>query len=341
MKILFLSHPFHPDIGGIEINSEILAGEFTKAGHQVRLVTWSKGPATRTFSFEVVRQPGWFQLLKQHLWADVVFENNPCLRLSWPNFFIPRRRVIAVRTDICRNDGRLAWQDRLKRWWLKKAAGVIAVSNATRKNNFDAAVVIGNPFRSGHFTIIPNEERRGFVFFGRLVSYKHADIAITAISKLKARNLPVEHLSLTVIGDGPEMAALRELTSKLNLEQEVKFTGYLEGESLIKELNGHRYLLIPSDGEAFGNVALEGLACGLLPFVSNNGGLPDAVGKAGVTFQVNQVDSLVKEIEKILANPQLEEHYRREAATHLQNHTPEAVAARYLELIEGKNKEAG
>lgn len=34
MKILFLSHKFYPDIGGIEVNSEILATAFHKAGHE-------------------------------------------------------------------------------------------------------------------------------------------------------------------------------------------------------------------------------------------------------------------------------------------------------------------
>lgn len=30
MKILFLTHRFYPDIGGIEVNSDILATEFAK-----------------------------------------------------------------------------------------------------------------------------------------------------------------------------------------------------------------------------------------------------------------------------------------------------------------------
>jgi hypothetical protein len=43
MKILFTSHRFYPDIGGIEVNSEILESYFSSQGHKVRLVTQSVG----------------------------------------------------------------------------------------------------------------------------------------------------------------------------------------------------------------------------------------------------------------------------------------------------------
>jgi len=41
MKILFISHAFYPEIGGIEVNSEIIANQFTALGAQVKVVTWT------------------------------------------------------------------------------------------------------------------------------------------------------------------------------------------------------------------------------------------------------------------------------------------------------------
>jgi hypothetical protein len=50
--------------------------------------------------------------------------------------------------------------------WLKKAAVVIAVSDAVRRKSWPQAVVIGNPYRANLFRLQNNEERSEFCFFG-------------------------------------------------------------------------------------------------------------------------------------------------------------------------------
>ena len=92
-------------------------------------------------------------------------------------------------------------------------------------------------------------------------------------------------VSLTVIGAGPELSALKERVTALNLTGRVKFTGGLTGNALVDELRQHKFILIPSKWrEPFGVVALEGMAAGCIPIVADGGGLPDAVGNAGVIF---------------------------------------------------------
>jgi len=81
MRILFITHKFYPDIGGIEVNSEVLALGFHKAGHEVRMITWTASSGDRSFPFTVIRQPKTAVLLNEHRNADIVFENNPTLRL--------------------------------------------------------------------------------------------------------------------------------------------------------------------------------------------------------------------------------------------------------------------
>src|SRR4051812_33559136 len=107
LKILFLSHKFYPDIGGIEINSEILAYAFSEAGHDVHLLTWSTDSTTKVFPFVVMRNPGKRALFQEHAWADIVFENNPCLRLAWPALLFGRPSVIALNTWVSRSDGKI------------------------------------------------------------------------------------------------------------------------------------------------------------------------------------------------------------------------------------------
>lgn len=329
MKILFFTHKFFPDIGGIESNSEILADYFYKAGHEICLVTWSEDNNLKKFPFKIIRNPNKKQLFQQHKWAEVIFENNPCLRMSWPNLFFNRPSVIALNTWLTRVDGKIGVQDRLKLFFLKRASKVIAVSNAVRKRCWPAAVVISNPFKEEIFKIIPGIDRTGdFVFLGRLVSDKGASLAIDAIHKLLNK-------TLTIVGDGPELIDLKKLVSKLKLENRVSFTGILYGDLLVQCLNKHKYILVPSVWEEpFGNVALEGMACGCLPVVSDGGGLPDAVGKAGIIFERGNLKSLVEAIDQMLNSPSLERQIRSFATDHLNAHRSAIIANKYLKVIE-------
>ncbi len=334
MKILFITHNFHPRIGGIEVNSEILASAFSEYGHQVRLVTWTPDPENTSFAFPVYRNPGMWKLLELHRWASLVFENNPSLRLSWPSLLFANINVIAVRTWISRSDGTTGIQDILKRYWLKRAERVIAVSEAVRRKCCPEAVVIGNPYRAGQFKILPEIDRSiDFVFLGRLVSDKGADQAILGMYQLNKSGMQKYHLS--IVGDGPEKKYLEGLASDLELSELVHFTGALQGEELIRTLNRHRILLVPSLWEEpFGNVALEGMACGCIPIVSDGGGLPDAVGKAGLCFERGNLKMLVSTMKRVIKDSSLQKQLLQEAKTHLRAHHPETITKKYLEIVE-------
>jgi glycosyltransferase involved in cell wall biosynthesis len=333
LNILFLSHRFYPFTGGIEVNSEILATEFTKRGHHVRLLTWTKETGNKEFPFYVLRNPSFGELWKNHRWADVVFENNPCYRLSWPLHFTRSKSVIAIRTLINRANGEIAFQDKLKFKHLNRADQVIAVSSAIRDACWPDATVIPNPFRNTLFRRIPEIERnKDFVFLGRMVSQKRCDLNIKLLAELKKSH--PDRANLTVIGDGPEYENLRAMTNDLGLAGNVKFVGEMKGEELVRELNKYRYMLIPSDFEAFGNVALEGIACGNLPIVSDSGGLVDAIGEAGLSFKSSNLESFYETTVKLLENPGLEQAIRKKADTHLSIHEPQKIAGRYLDVIE-------
>ncbi len=335
-RILLLSHSFAPSVGGIEVNSELFARTFTTAGHQVRVVTWTPDPQDRAFPFRIVRNPGTLRLLKQFRWADVVFENNPCLRLGWPNALFRKPSVIALNTWVARINGRTAIQDRVKKIWLGRAREVISVSAAVSLRDWPAARVIGNPYRADQFRILPGVIRnRDFVFLGRLVSDKGAEHCVHAIYRFMKRNTRErQRVTLTIIGDGPELPALRRLVSGLHLAQTVTFTGTLQGDELVACLNRHRFLLVPSLWEEpFGNVVLEGMACGCIPLVSDGGGLPEAVGPAGLLFRRGDLADLVRCMESIYGDDDRRTTLLSAARKHLRKHRPEEVTRLYLDRI--------
>lgn len=340
LKILFFSHSFYPQIGGIESISDMLAYEFEKAGHEVRLFTWSTDTGNKVFPFSVTRRPGILTLFKEFAWADIVFENNPCMRMSWISIFFKRKSIIGLQTWISRMDGSKGWQDRLKLLFLKRARFVIACSDSIGKRYFQNSIVIGNPYNESIFKIIPGIPKSGdFIFLGRLVSDKGADIIIKAFSKIlkmtnQNENTSFSNLKLTIVGDGPERKSLEEMVAQLELNRNILFTGALTGDLLVTSLNQHRFIVVPSRwAEPFGIVALEGMACGCLPLVSNGGGLPDAVGNAGILFKQGDVDDLADCIIQILKDPVKEKILRNAAPLHLETHKSYEVSQQYLSIF--------
>jgi glycosyltransferase involved in cell wall biosynthesis len=340
MKILFLSHNFYPFIGGIEVISKLLADAFADAGHDVHMLTWTPyNGDDKQFSYKISRKPGLLTLTKAHAWADVVFENNVCLRLSWPALFFNSKSVIALHTWISRITGEKGLQDRLKFLWLKRAANVIAVSQALREESWKEAIVIGNPYRAKEFRILPDVERsKAFVFLGRLVSDKGVDLAIKALHKFKIQHGQIrenkEDFKFTIIGEGPEMQNLKTLVADLDLTHDVIFRGSLTGNDLVQALNEHKVLLVPSKWkEPFGVVVLEGQACGCIPIASDGGGLADAVGDAGLLFQRDNVEDLVSKMELLIQNQQVIEDFKGRAEKHLRKFHPKKVTLEYLNAI--------
>lgn len=337
MKILFLSHVFWPQIGGIEVNSEILCDEFSNLGYDVVLLTSLKSSDEKDFSFSVVRSPSIFKLIKLIIDCDIIFENNPCLRLSWPLFFLKKKSVIAIRTVIERASGNRSWQDILKLWRLKKSTKVIAVSDYIRRVTFNDSIVIGNPYRKEFFKNLPDIKRtNAFVFIGRLVSDKGVDLALRAFRLYLDlnSNALIEKPIFTIIGDGPERKNLEDLSNLLQLDPYVWFLGSKTEQDLAQELNKHISLIVPSlCQEAFGNVALEGMACGCIPIVSDGGGLPEAIGEAGLIFERGNVEDLAEKMKLLITDFDLQQKMINAQKSHLALHDPKTVAQKYLEVI--------
>ena len=85
---------------------------------------------------------------------------------------------------------------------------------------------------------------------------------------------------LMLVGDGPDAGLARQLASELGVADSVTFTGVVDGVAQI--LQAANLLLLPSQTESFGLVALEAMASGVPVIASDVGGLPEVV-EHGVT----------------------------------------------------------
>jgi glycosyltransferase involved in cell wall biosynthesis len=331
MRILLCSHFFYPSVGGIEQVSQVLAHEFSLAGHTVKVVTSTAESDGAKFLFEIIRRPSLQELLRLVLWSEVVFHNNISLRLCWPLAFLRRPWVIAHHTWIARTDGSIGLRDRLKQFVIRFARN-IAISQPVADHLHAPAVVIGNPYRDDLFHRDPSGIRnRDLIFLGRLVRDKGVDILLAALRLLRQKNFVPR---LTIAGNGPELANLREMVETFQLVEQVVFVGMQTGSELAKLLNRHRIIVVPSRWqEPFGLVALEGIACGCRAIIVSSAGLVEAIGELAVLFESENPVSLAHAIERTLTEVFDWEKYWQLSGEKLHRFAARAVAGRYLDVL--------
>jgi glycosyltransferase involved in cell wall biosynthesis len=144
---------------------------------------------------------------------------------------------------------------------------------------------------------------------GRLVAQKGHDVAVRVLADLRT-GAPAVPAILRIVGEGPERPALERLATDLGLGcGDVLFAGALGIDEVAHEMAHADVLLVPSvagaDGsiEAFGRVALEGLAAGLAVIASESGGLPEAVGAAGRTVPPGDPAALAQAVREVTRKP--------------------------------------
>ena len=134
------------------------------------------------------------------------------------------------------------------------------------------------------------------LFFGRLVKEKGLDVFQATIAELRARGRKVRPL---VVGAGP---AGEQLAAALG---EAVFTGHVEDDDLARAVASADILLNPSTTEAFGNVNLEAMACGL-PIIgadcSAARGLI-AEGRSGLIVPPEDIGAWADAVEALVDDP--------------------------------------
>ena len=331
MNILFSSYVFHPSVGGIESVSKILAEKFVGAGNEVHVITQSPGEAISGTTYQVTRQPSMAALVRLLRWCDMFFQNNISLRSLIPAVLLKKPTLIVHQTWLLDTRGELTWNNRLKHS-LRRSATNVAISKSVADGLSGHSFVIGNPYDDGVFRLLPNVARdKSLIFVGRLVSDKGVDLLLQALKLLQRDNLFPD---LTIVGTGPEEENLRRLAPELALNRQVTFAGQKTGAALAETLNRHRIQVVPSRwAEPFGVVALEGIACGCVVVGSEKGGLKEAIGPCGITFENGNAEALAAQLKRLLTEPGLQSDLRRRADEHLVKFQADQIGAAYLRLM--------
>lgn len=333
MNILMTSIYFYPHIGGIETVTEFLASEFSRMGHNVKVVTTSpcdNEHKDKTFNFEIIRQPKAKELLAAYTWCDVFVHQGISLKWVWP-LLIRRRPWFIVYHQGGYQPGILG---KLKRLCSHFAHNIVVSETSRKGYGLKRADVINNSFSSDTFVLTNPKPRKGFVFVGRLMKDKGILLLLEAYNKFKSQT--GSDWKLTYVGGGAHEAMLDEAIAQSPYKEDIIKLGFKYPHEVAEILNQNQVQVVPSIyTEAFGIVVLEGMSCGCIVIGSDGDGIAEAMGSAGFQFHKGDADSLCQVLVRTsqLTDAEYQEQ-RKLMKENVERLSLNKVASRYIEVFE-------
>jgi D-inositol-3-phosphate glycosyltransferase len=206
------------------------------------------------------------------------------------------------------------------------------------------------------FYPIPADEAKEFIgippcdrmllFVGRIEPLKGLDTLLEAFSKIQHRELLLNcSICLAVIGGDPatsaenfsaEMARVQEMTIRFGLEGMVTFLGKRSQDTLPYYYSAAEAVVVPSQYESFGMVALEAMACGTPVVASHVGGLAYLVqdGETGFTVPSSDPSALADRLMTLIKDTELRERLGRQAADFARQYGWNIIARRLVNIYE-------
>jgi N-acetyl-alpha-D-glucosaminyl L-malate synthase BshA len=155
---------------------------------------------------------------------------------------------------------------------------------------------------------------------------KRIDDVVKVFAQVRAER----ECTLLMVGDGPERGHAEALSRELGVSEDVVFLGKVKNP--IEPLLISDLLLLPSETESFGLVALEAMAAGVPVVSSNVGGLPEvnAQGETGFLRPVGDVEGMAQDCLQVLNDTRLpafrEQAKRRSELFHIERILPQYFA---------------
>ena len=159
------------------------------------------------------------------------------------------------------------------------------------------------------FFVYPPKPKTGnqktLLYVGRVVEDKGVRLIIEAMKILKEQGF--NDLRLDIVGTGEEeyVGQLKKMILDYGLSGQVNFLSQKSHEETVKLYSLYLIIVVSSIwDEPFGLVAIEAMASGCVPIVSDSGALTEIVedGKNGLVFQKGESKDLADKIKDLLQN---------------------------------------
>jgi L-malate glycosyltransferase len=326
----------YPTYGGSGVVATELGIELASLGHQVHFISYSQpfrlnGRDEGIFyhevpvsSYPLFEFPPYDLALASRM-AEVAEFNE--LDLLHVHYAIPHsvsallaRQMLATRgrrlpfvTTLHGTDITLVGLDRsylpITRYAIQESDGVTSISNYLKEKtieSFDVTreiEIVTNFVNCDVYTPLKDEEKRADVrrkfaapheaILMHLSNFRPVKrvVDVVKVFALVAKEIPAQ---LVLVGDGPDRSAAEWLAHDLGIQCKVHFLGKQDRVNELLPLAD--LLLMPSELESFGLVALEAMACKVPSVATRVGGVPELIddGENGLLFNVGDVEGMAQ-----------------------------------------------
>ena len=141
------------------------------------------------------------------------------------------------------------------------------------------------------------------LYLATLEPRKNVDRLVHAYARLARRGMP--HALVLAGGKGWGYETIFRAIEEHGLQDRVILPGYVSREEQPLWYSAADLFVYPSQYEGFGLPPLEAMACGVPVITSDASSLPEVVGSAGMTVNVDDVEALADAMHTVLADDAL------------------------------------
>src|ERR1051326_3572769 len=140
---------------------------------------------------------------------------------------------------------------------------------------------------------------------------KGIDLLLRAYAMLRT---VVQDTKLFIVGDGPEMDNLQNLSRELGIAEDTLFM--IGKPDISNEMRALDIFVLPSYSEAFSNALLEAMASGCAVVGSDIGGTPELIenGRNGLLFETGSREDLMAKLRMVVENSELRVQFQKASA---------------------------
>lgn len=148
----------------------------------------------------------------------------------------------------------------------------------------------------------PSHTGKEVLFVGRLAGVKGVPLLLDSVAALSDTH---PDLRVTLIGDGPDRAALEAHCKALGLQQRVAFLGYQSQDAVAQALSKADVFALPSFAEGVPVVLMEAMAAQVPVVTTRIAGVPELVqdGASGYLVPPGDVAALTLSLDQLLSDP--------------------------------------
>jgi len=178
------------------------------------------------------------------------------------------------------------WVYGIERFGMKAADHIIAVSSYTKKKIVEQYDIAPEKISVVYNAVFPvkqrensrrSDDRKQVLFLGRLTTQKGPGYFLEMARHIMAMDPDIRFI---VAGDGDLTARLKEQAVSLNLENHVRFTGFLDGPEVAHIYGASDLYVMPSLSEPFGITALEAIMYDVPVILSRQSGVTEILKRA-------------------------------------------------------------